>query len=244
MYSILELSTEVESMTVYVKSKQVVIPGEPLAYGRYEYQGPIYVVRQKLYSKVIGIVEIEDKKKITLIPLKGKYMPKEGDVVIGKIVDIGITGWTVDINSPYKAMLPVSEVLSRPTDAAKLDLSKLLDIGDLIVAKILAFEYTRDPLLTIKESKLGKITKGTLVEITPVKIPRVIGKKGSMINLIKNTLNVEVVIGKNGRILVVGDDPLKEAWAVMAIKKIEKEAHVPGLTNRIKKFLNEVKRGR
>ncbi|MCD6458330.1 MAG: RNA-binding protein [Thermoproteales archaeon] len=230
-------------MTLYVKNKQVVIPGETIAYGKYDLQGPVYVLKQRVYSKVIGVVEVDEKKKINLIPLKGKYVPREGDFIIGKIVDVGITGWTVDINAPYKAVLPASEVLAKPTDAAKLDLSEILDIGDLIVAKVIAFDYTRDPLLTIKESKLGKITKGTLVEITPVKIPRVIGRKGSMINMIKSILNVELVVGKNGRILVVGDDPLKEALAVIAIKKIEREAHVPGLTNRMKKFLEKLVKG-
>jgi len=230
-------------MPVYAKNKQIVLPGEVVAEGKYEVQGPAYAIGRKVYSKVVGVVEIGDKNKIAIIPLKGKYIPSAGDVVIGKIVDVGLTGWTVDINSPYKAVLQASEVLSRPTDAAKLDLSKILDIGDLVVAKVVAFDYTRDPVLTIKESRLGKVTKGTLVEISPVKIPRVIGRKGSMVSLLKSMLDVEIVVGKNGRILIAGKEPIREAWAAMAIKKIEREAHVPGLTDRIKKLLEGLLEG-
>ena len=112
-------------------------------------------------------------------------------------------------------------------------------VGDLVVAKVIAFDLTRDPLLTIKESRLGKVTKGTLVEITPTKVPRVIGKKGSMLKILKDYLNVEVVVGKNGRILVIGEEGEREAIAALAIKKIEREAHVSGLTERIKRFIEQ-----
>ncbi len=148
-----------------------------------------------------------------------------------------MTNWTVDINSPYIGILQVTEVFSKPTSISRSSLSNILNVGDIILAKVIAFDFTRDPLLTIKESKLGKITKGTVIEITPSKVPRVIGKKGSMVNIIREVLKVNIIVGKNGRILIIGSKPENEALAVMVIKKIEKEAHTTGLTDRVKSYI-------
>jgi len=225
-------------MPIYVSNRQIVVPGDVIAEGKYEAEGSVYVENKKYIATSIGLVELE-RGRIRVVPLKGKYIPSVGDVVIGKIVDVGTTSWSVDINSPYTAILQVSEVFSRPTDALKVNLAQVLNVGDLAVAKVIAFDLTRDPLLTIKESRLGKVTKGTLVEITPTKVPRVIGKKGSMLKILKDYLNVEVVVGKNGRILVIGEEGEREAIAALAIKKIEREAHVSGLTERIKRFIEQ-----
>ncbi|OYT32276.1 MAG: RNA-binding protein [Thermofilum sp. ex4484_79] len=226
-------------MPIYVRHKQVVVPGEILAEGKYNLEGGYYAIGKRYYSRVLGLTEVE-KDKIKVIPLKGRYIPKENDIVIGKIIDVGMTNWTVDINSPYTAILQVTEVFSKPTSISRSSLSSILNVGDIIIAKVIAFDFTRDPLLTIKESKLGKISKGMVIEITPSKVPRVIGKRGSMINLIKEMLKVNVIVGKNGRILVIGSKPEHEALAVMVIKKIEKEAHTTGLTDRVKSYITKM----
>lgn len=225
-------------MPVYARDRDIVVPGEPLASQPFKGEGAVYVDKRKIYAKALSIVEIDSESKvIRAIPLKKKYLPAKGDKVIGKIVDVGVTHWTVDINSPYPAILQATEVLPRPTDAARMDLSKILKPGDIVVAKVIVFDLTRDPLLTIKERGLGKITKGTLVQIDPAKIPRLIGKKGSMANMIRKTLGVDLIVGKNGRVIIISDDREREALAILIIRKIEREAHVSGLTDRIKKFL-------
>jgi len=228
-------------LPMYVTHRQIVVPGELIAEGKYEVGGHVYSVGRKYYSKVLGVAEvISEEGKVRVIPLKGKYIPSVGDIVIGKIIDVGLANWVVDINSPYPAVLQVSEVFSRPIVTSKASLAKVLDIGDVIIAKVIAFDYARDPLLTIKESKLGKVTRGTLVEITPSKVPRVIGKKGSMVKMIKELLDVDLVIGKNGRILILGKDKDWEAIAALAIKKIELEAHTLGLTDRVKDYIKSL----
>ena len=223
-------------MPVYVSNRQIVVLGELLAEGNYNVNGGFYTYQRKYFSKILGLVEVEGNN-IRVIPLKGKYIPSVGDVVIGKVVDVGMTNWTVDINSPYVGILQVTEVFSKPTSISRSSLSEILNVGDLIVTKVIAFDYSRDPLLTIKEAKLGKVTKGTLIEITPTRVPRVIGKKGSMIKMLKELLQIDIIVGKNGRILIITDDPEKETLAILTIKKIEREAHVSGLTDRVRNFV-------
>ncbi|UNQ72516.1 exosome complex RNA-binding protein Rrp4 [Infirmifilum sp. NZ] len=226
-------------MTLYVKDRQIVIPGDPIGeQGKFSIEGHVYRVNKKFFSKVLGVVYIDpDRKIVRVIPLKGKYIPVEGHRVVGKVVEVGLTNWIVDINSPYEAILPVSEVTSKPVNISRNELAKILDEGDLILAKVVSFDYTKDPVISIKESKLGKIPKGSLVEISPQKVARIIGRKGSMVSLIEEMLGVRLIVGQNGRIVVVGDDPLKEEIAVLAIKKIEAEAHITGLTDRIREFI-------
>jgi len=74
------------------------------------------------------------------------------------------------------------------------------------------------------------------MEIMPVRIPRVIGKKNSMVNMLEEKTKCDLFVGRNGRIWMRGEkiDLLKKA-----ILKIEKEAHTSGLTERIKEFLEK-----
>ena len=170
------------------------------------------------------------------------YVPRIGDTVIGKIVEVGISGWVVDINSPYMALLRASDVLERGFNPRKDDLTAIYDVGDMIIAKIISYDRTQNPLLTVNERGLGKITRGQIVQITPTKIPRVIGRKGSMINVIKRETGCNIVLGQNGLILVSGRSLENERLAVMAIRKIEEEAHTSGLTDRITEMLRKEKR--
>ncbi|MFZ8854927.1 MAG: exosome complex RNA-binding protein Rrp4 [Thermofilaceae archaeon] len=223
-------------------AQRILVPGEVVGEkegrGRVEVEGAVYKAGSQYRAKTLSVARYDERGNVLrVIPLKGKYIPLVGDIVIGIIVEVGFTSWLVDINSPYTAVLPVSEVSSRPVTIPRSDLSKILDEGDMILAKVISFDKTKDPVLTIKESKLGKIQRGLLVEISPKKVPRVIGRKGSMIKLIESMLDVEVVVGQNGRVLVVGSDRRREEVAALAIKKIEAEAHTEGLTSRIKEYI-------
>lgn len=223
-------------------AQRILVPGEVVAErsGRrgVEVEGAVYRTDSQYRAKTLSVARYDERGEVLrVIPLKGKYIPSVGDIVIGIVVEVGFTSWLVDINSPYTAVLPVSEVSPRPVTIPRSDLSKILDEGDLILAKVISFDKTKDPVLTVKESKLGKIQRGLLVEISPKKVPRVIGRKGSMIKLIESMLDTEVIVGQNGRILVVGRDRRREEIAALVIKKIEAEAHTEGLTSRIKEYI-------
>ncbi|MEM3622424.1 MAG: exosome complex RNA-binding protein Rrp4 [Candidatus Bathyarchaeia archaeon] len=227
-------------MPVYIESRQLVTPGDLIAEGDYIAGENTYVEDKKIYASRIGIVEYEDKK-VNVVALRAFYIPRVGDIVIGTVVEVGFNGWTVDINAPYQAILRASDVLSRPFKPQQDELSQFLDIGDLIVAKITAYDRAHDPQLTVGEPGLGKITRGQIIRITPTKIPRVIGRKGSMISMIKKETNCQIILGLNGVILITGKSLEDEELAIMAIRKIEEESHTSGLTDRITQMLKEEK---
>ncbi len=233
---------------LYVENRQVVVPGDVIAEGDVEASSPyLERVGQKLYSTILGLVMVsKDQKKtsINIIPLEGPYIPKPGDIVIGIVTDYGLTHWEVDIRAPYRAILTVQEVLDHPFNPAVDDLRRYLDVGDYVLAKVAAFDRTRDPLLTIKGSSkarrpLGRIGEGEglVVEVKPSRIPRIIGKRASMINMLMEETKCDIIVGQNGRILIKCPSKELEEIAVLAIKMIEREAHTTGLTERVKELI-------
>ena len=162
-----------------------------------------------------------------------------GDIIIGKIINTTIVSWKVETNSAFTATLHASTVLDRSFNPIKDDIRKQFDIGDLLAAEIIAFNRTRDPVLSIKGRGLGKLRGGRIIEILPAKVPRLIGRKGSMINLIKSETDSKIIIGQNGLVWVSGKDIETELLIEKLIRKIEKEAHTSGLTDRINEILKE-----
>jgi len=227
-------------MPIFYERRQLVTPGDLLAENEYINGENTYKENGKIYATRVGLFDYENKR-VFVVALKAFYIPMVGDTVIGKVLEVTLGGWMVDIRAPYLAMLRASDALERPVRPQKDDLPSLFDVGDLMIAKIVAYDRTRDPLLTVLERGLGKITRGQLIEITPTKIPRVIGKKGSMIAVLKEHTGCQITIGQNGRVLISGKSPDDERLATMAIRKIEQEAHTTGLTDRITDMLRKEK---
>jgi len=153
-------------------------------------------------------------------------------VVIGKIDDVRFSMWGVDINSPYSGILPASEVFGRE----KKELSRVFDIGDVLFLRIVDVDEVKKVKLGLKGRGMGKFKGGVIVDIAPTKVPRLIGKKGSMINMIKDKTGCKIVVGQNGLVWVKGNEDMEQI-VKNVIKLIEKEAHTSGLTDRIKNKL-------
>ena len=216
---------------IYVKEKDLVVPGEILAEDDYYAGRGTFQENGKVCSNLLGLVSLRNKK-ISVIPLKSKYLPKKGDVVIGKIDDVRFSMWGVDINSPYPGILPASEVFGRD----KKDLCRVFDIGDVLFLRIVDVDEVKKVKLGLKGRGMGKFKGGIIVDIAPTKVPRLIGKKGSMINMIKDKTGCKIVVGQNGLVWVKGKQDMEQI-VKDTIKLIEKEAHTSGLTDRIKNRL-------
>lgn len=229
-------------MPVFYERREIVTPGDLLADNDYETGENTYKEDGKIYATRVGLVEYEDHR-VFVVALKAFYAPSVGDMVIGKIVELGLGSWLVDIKAPYPAVLRASDVFNRPFKPQRDDMPHILDVGDMVKAKIVAYDRTRAPLLTVREPDLGKIDRGQIVEITPTKIPRVIGRKGSMIAMLKQETNCQITVGQNGVVHVRGRSPADEQLAVIAIRKIEEEAHTSGLTDRVTQMVRKEKRG-
>ena len=216
---------------IYVENKDLVIPGQILADDEYYSGRGTFKENGKICSSLMGLVSLRNKK-LRVIPLKSKYVPKKGDVVIGKINDVRFSMWDVDINSPYSGILPAFEVFGRE----KKELNKVYDVGDVLFLRVVDVDEIKKAKLGLKGRGMGKFKGGIIVDIAPTKVPRLIGKKGSMINMIKNKTNCKIVVGQNGLVWVKGDEDMEQLTREI-IHTIEAEAHTSGLTNKIKNKL-------
>jgi exosome complex component RRP4 len=237
------LSTTTPTLKILVADRQIVRPGDCLALieGVFEQklkhipEKHIYILGNRVYSDVVGVVSIENNT-LSVVPLESTYIPRKDDTVIGVISGVSVSSWSVDIKSPYKAILPASDVIEGFNPAIH-NLRNYLDIGDYVLAKVAAFDRLRDPVLTVKGKGLGKIIDGYVVEIKPSKVARVIGKKGSMYNLLTNMTKCELVVGVNGYIWARCPDERVLDVLVKAIRLIETKAHMRGLTEEVRSYL-------
>ena len=216
--------------------KKYVIPGDVITTGPYRPDQNVTLDGNRIIATVIGISEISDDS-VRVIPLTGMYIPKSNDLVIGKVVSHTSLSWEVDINSCYVGILPAIDVFGRDFSAHADELTSKLGKGDLIAARIVNFDRTRDPLITIADRELGKIESGTLIKISPSKIPRLIGKRGSMIQTIETATNAVITIGQNGFVVVSCENSNGLLKAIGAIRMIEAQAHMANLTDKVKEML-------
>ena len=79
------------------------------------------------------------------------------------------------------------------------------------------------------------------MNVEPSKVPRIIGKKYSMIDLLKKYTRCRIFVGKNGRIWIDGNND-SIVIAQEAIQMIERESISFGLTNKIERFLKQQSR--
>ena len=219
-----------------MSQNQFVIPGDVIITGSYTPEQNVILDGDKIMSTAIGFYEIEDNR-VNVIPLTGLYTPKIDDLIIGKVMSHSALSWDVDINSYYNGMLPASDIFGRDYLPSKDDLSLKLCVGDIISTRIINAGGSRGPLLSISGQNLGKIDSGELVKISPTKIPRLIGKHGSMIQTIESSTNATITIGQNGLIVVSSNETNGLLKALAAIRMVEEQAHLADLTDKVKKML-------
>ncbi len=215
--------------------RKYVIPGEVVARGNVRADLNVMRVDDQLIATRVGMAEI-GHDVVRVIALSGPYIPRIDDLVVGKIIDYSAFAWEADINSCFFGILPAASVFGRDYSPAKDSLTDKLKVGDMIASRVIAFDRTRDPLLSISGPGLGRIPRGQVVKISPAKVPRLIGKKGSMIKTIEAGTKSRMLIGQNGVVVIVGspDDTIR---AIRAVNLVEEEAHSPDLTERVQTLL-------
>jgi len=117
-------------------------------------------------------------------------------------------------------------------------LTRYYNIGDYVIGQITRVGGSKIIDLSMKGPGLRKLGPGRMMRVDPTKVPRIIGKQGSMISMIKQKTDCRVIAGQNGWIWIQGD-PKNETVAAETIEMISKEAHREGLTERVAKVIEE-----
>ena len=217
--------------------RELVVPGETIVSGKEYLPGDgTKRIKEDIVATKFGLSVIEERT-VKVIPVSGTYIPRRNNVVIGKIVDITYNGWLIDINSAYQAFLSLSEVKGFIN---KFELQGYLNFGDMLTATIKSVK-SRGVDLTMMVKGMHKLEEGMIIQINPSKVPRVIGKKGSMISLIKEETNTMITLGQNGLIWIGSENIENQLSAKKAIMKVAENSSTKGLTEKIKEFLEKEK---
>lgn len=226
------------TMNKHKEERQLVLPGDAVGDKR-SIPGPgTKKVGDRVVATSAGLLQMMGEK-VSVLPINGAYDPRPGDQVVGVVKEANTGNWIVDIKAPWLAPLHVSEV---PWRVDFGETTSYLKEGDAILCKVLFVDEQKKVQVTLKDRNLMKLEGGELVEVSPVKVARVIGKNGSMLNLIKGYVECWLHVGQNGRIWLNGD-PNEVLAAKRVIQTIADEAHLPGLTERVTALLEQIRPG-
>jgi exosome complex component RRP4 len=214
------------------KERDLVLPGDKIVESMDYLPGRnSFREGDAIYSKRLGVMCLHGRV-ISVIPLSGAYVPRTGDMVIGEVVDIQPNGWILDIHAIHESYLPLSGVREF-IDTTKTDLAKIYAIGDALYAKI-AVSNGKSIHLSMQDSRARKFRGGRIFKISAVKVPRLIGKEGSMITMIKDRTGCRINVGQNGTVWVEGE---RTELVKKAIDLIETKPHSDGLTDKVSELL-------
>lgn len=215
-----------------VKERTVVLPGQQLdgadytpGYGTYREEG-------KIYASVAGMLSIRPPV-IKVIPFSGPYIPQDGDIVIAIVKMVGASFWLVDLRAPHYTPLHHS---GTPWKVEYGECGEYLHPGDAVVVRVERMEEQKRMGVTMNGDGLGRLQGGVIEEISPTKVPRVIGKSGSMIKMIQQATGTRMTVGQNGRVWIDGE-PASIFKVRQALEIIDREGQKSGLTDKIKLFL-------
>ena len=209
-----------EVMNVSEKNvKTIVVPGELVTDERKKLGSHTYLNQGRIYSDCLGIARIEGDTA-TVVPLEGKYLAQPGDLVVGVLVSEKFAGYTTDINHFYNAFV------------LKKEIQENLKPGTIVSAKV----YSVNEMNEVELEQPRVFYGGDLISVSPVKIPRVIGKNGSMLEVLKRGTGCSILVGRNGRIWLKGSNV---ALAIKAVEMIERQAHLDNLTEKVTAFLRD-----
>ncbi|MDO8460625.1 MAG: KH domain-containing protein [Nanoarchaeota archaeon] len=223
---------EVDSKDV---PRKIIIPGEVIVTG--EDYLPGEGTRREGNSIVairFGLAE-EMGRVVRVIPIFGAFIPRRNNVIIGRVIDITYAGWLVDIDSASNAFLSIEE---SPRFINRDEMDQFLAIGEVIAAKIWGIKG-KGIDLTLKAKGLGKLEEGFTFRIIPSRVPRVIGREGSMVSLIKEKTGCNIIVGQNGWIWIHGPSLDAQIKARRAIEFVADKVFVSGLTEKVEKWFEE-----
>ncbi|KAI9497577.1 hypothetical protein BDB00DRAFT_803249 [Zychaea mexicana] len=152
-------------------------------------------------SAVAGAVE-RVNKLLSVRPLKTRYTPEIGDIVVGRVTEVVTKRWKVDVNGKQDAVLLLSSVnlpggvQRRKNESDELHMRQFFAEGDIVAAEVQSFYMDGAMGLHTRGFKFCKLRNGSFVNVPPVLVQRCKSQFHSL------PCGVDVILGLNGYIWV------------------------------------------
>ncbi|KAK4249744.1 hypothetical protein C7999DRAFT_29805 [Corynascus novoguineensis] len=205
----------------------VVTPGEVITDDPQWMRGHgTYVAPQTtaIVSSVAGTVT-RTNKLLSVRPLRARYTPEVGDLVVGRVVEVQARRWRVDVGSTQLAALPLSAInlpggiLRKRTETDELQIRTFFAEGDLVVAEVQQLFGDGGAVLHTRSLKYGKLRNGVFVAVSGM------GGGGGVVRSRRQVWTmdaangggqVDVVLGVNGYVWISKHVETPEAEATAA----------------------------
>ncbi|KAI0601410.1 hypothetical protein F4775DRAFT_449231 [Biscogniauxia sp. FL1348] len=152
----------------------IVTPGEIITedpqwmrgHGTYTTAQPPAIV-----SSVAGTLA-KTNKLLSVRPLRARYTPEIGDLVVGRITEVQARRWRVDVGASLLAQLPLSAVnlpggiQRRRTETDELQIRTFFSEGDLLVAEVQQLHNDGGAVLHTRSLKYGKLRNGVFLAVS------------------------------------------------------------------------------
>ncbi|MFH0906110.1 MAG: KH domain-containing protein [archaeon] len=201
--------------------RQIVVPGDLLTTERKKLGENVYFENNAVYSSVLGILA-SNETSVSVIALNGVYVPQIGDGILALVKSENSLGYALELNSVTDSFIPKS-ILTKP-----------LKIGTVLFVRIKNINSND----SIELDNINVLPDGNIIKVSSVKVPRLIGKNDSMLNILKNYTECNIVIGKNGFIWYSGKST---QLLEKAINLIINNSQKSNLTDSIQGYLEKEK---
>ncbi|RFU29903.1 hypothetical protein B7463_g6428, partial [Scytalidium lignicola] len=164
----------------------------------------------EIKATVAGTVQ-KTNKLLSVRPLRARYTPEIGDLVVGRIVEVQSKRWRVDVGAPVLANLPLSAInlpggiLRKRTETDELQIRTFFSEGDLLVAEVQTLFQDGSAGLHTRSLKYGKLRNGMFMSVSGT------GGGGGVVRARRQVWtidtandggNVDVILGVNGYIWI------------------------------------------
>lgn len=124
-----------------------------------------------IVSSLAGVIS-RTNKLLSVRPLRARYTPEVGDLVVGRIVEVQSKRWRVDVGSVQLAGLPLSAInlpggiQRRRTETDELAIRSFFAEGDLLVAEVQQLYADGGAVLHTRSLRYGKLRNGVFLAVT------------------------------------------------------------------------------
>jgi len=178
----------------------IVTPGEIITedsqwmrgHGTYTTSQPPAIV-----SSVAGTLA-KTNKLLSVRPLRARYTPEIGDLVVGRIVEVQAKRWRVDVGGSLLAQLPLSAInlpggiQRRRTETDELQIRTFFSEGELLVAEVQQLYGDGGAVLHTRSLKYGKLRNGVFVAITGT------GGGSGVVRARRQAFTIDITAGSSG----------------------------------------------